>query len=81
MNTYLNPSQAELKEQEIFDSLRAALNEPVALPEALSLLNSALASIETHRKEELLRKEKERELIEKAMSEPWDNQSWEEQRG
>lgn len=81
MNTHLNPSQAELKEQEIFDSLRAALNEPVALPEALSILNSALASIETHKKEELLRKEKERELIEKAMSEPWDNQSWAEQRG
>ena len=68
--TWLNPHKAtaqELAEQEVFDSLLLAKYKAV---EELKSINAEIDRIDTETK-----------LIAQAMSQPWDNQSWAEQRG
>jgi len=67
---WLNPHNAteqEIAEQELFDSLLLAKYKAV---EELKSINAEIDRIDTETK-----------LITQAMSQPWDNQSWAEQRG
>lgn len=68
--SWLNPHNAtpeQLAEQHVFDTLLLAKYK------ALEELKSINAEID--------KKESERSLITQSINEPWDNQSWWEQRG
>lgn len=68
--SWVNPHNAtteQLSEQQVFDSLLLAKYK------ALEELKSINAEID--------RKETEKRLITQSINEPWDNQSWWEQRG
>jgi hypothetical protein len=62
-----NTATEQLSEQQVFDSLLLAKYK------ALEELKSINAEID--------KKESERSLITQSINEPWDNQSWWEQRG
>ena len=68
--SWVNPHNAtaeQLAEQQVFDALLLAKYKAL---EELKAINA-----------EIDRKETEKRLITQAMNEPWDNQSWAEQRG
>ena len=68
--SWVNPNNAtaeQLAEQQVFDTLLLAKYK------ALEELKSINAEID--------KKESERSLITQSINEPWDNQSWWEQRG
>ena len=68
--SWVNPHNAtaeQLAEQQVFDTLLLAKYKAV---EELKSINAEIDTIDT-----------ETRLIAQAMSQPWDNQSWAEQRG